>query len=174
MMTPKDHEDFDRFMDSAVAALQAKLIATERKLRDDEHVKAFEELLGDDLLRAYERLTPTEKERERHFKRFRDFQKWVGEIRMPYSAATAGLYLLDMLMIQHRSVADLKAAAASIKFVHSQAGYSLDEAFIEAALDVATEIASGGGDNGGGQPVVNDDPPPPTEHELPMAAGAMS
>ena len=92
---------------------------------------------------------------------------------MPYSGATAGLYLLDMLTMQHQSVADLKAAAASIKFVHEQAGYHLDPAYLEAAIAVATEIANGPGDDGGGETVAPNSPPsPPTDqHEpLPMAA----
>ena len=99
-MTTRDHEDFDRFMNEAVPAVQAQHISAARKLRDDEHAKAFEELFGDQVLAVYQRSTPSEQERLRHYKRFRAFQAWVGEIRMPYHGATAGLYLFDMLTIQ--------------------------------------------------------------------------
>ena len=49
-MTTRDHEDFDRFMNEAVPAVQAQHISAARKLRDDEHAKAIEELFGDQVL----------------------------------------------------------------------------------------------------------------------------
>ena len=75
----KRYADFDNFMDQAVPAVQAQHKGAERKLRDEEHAKEFEALFGDQVLAVYQRSTPTEKERSRHYKRFRAFQTWTGE-----------------------------------------------------------------------------------------------
>jgi len=91
---------------------------------------------------------------------------------MPAHGAVIGCYLLHLATIEHKSLPELRAAADGIVFVHEQRGHHVDPAYIEAALDVAAEIASGG-DDGGGEVITPADPPPPTNNEaLPLAAGA--
>ena len=155
-----------------VAAVRAERNAAERKLVADECVKAIDGPFADQLLAAYKRLTPSEEVRKRHCQKFRDFQAFAngaGAQVMPAHGAVVGCYLLDLLM-DHKPLVELRAAADAIQFIHHEKGHHVDEAYISAALDVAAEIANGPGDDGGGEPVTND-PPPPAGHEpMPLAA----
>ena len=163
-----EHANLLATIETGAKARHAKAVASER---DGEHAREFEDLFSEQLLAAYTRLTPPEKLRERLYKRFRDFQMWVGAIAMPYHGSTAGLYILHLTTMEHKSLSEVKAAADAIRFVHEQAGFHIDPAYIEAALAVAAELASGG-DDGGGETADNPPPPPADYGALPLAAGA--
>ena len=168
----KRFEEFDNFIDEAVAAAKERNADAERKFADGVCVQAFEGPFADQLLAAYQRRMPSEKLREQHYQAFRGFHTFAkngGASLMPAHGAVIGCYLLHLATIEHKSPPELRAAADGIVFVHEQRGHHVDPAFIEAALDVAAEIAGGG--DGGGEGVTPADPPPPTSHEaLPLAA----
>jgi hypothetical protein len=163
----------DDLVEDGAKLRRDRLAASERDAVNAQFVEAFDIPFADELLAAYRKLAPAELLKARHLKRFAKFQEFAksgGAEVMPAHPAVIGCYLLHMLTIEKKSLGDLRSAGEAITFVHAEKGHAVDQAYILAALDIATELASGGGDNGGGESVSTTDPPPLTEEPMPLAA----
>jgi hypothetical protein len=171
-----EHADLLAIIEEGAKARCDKVVASEREILNAEYIKAFEGPFADQLLAAYQRLTPPEEVRQQHYEKFRAFQAFAkngSTEALPAHGAVIGCYLLHLLTIEHKPPAELKSAADAIVFVHQQKGFHVDGAYIEAALDVANELASGGGDDGGGS-VVDGGSPPIIDAPMALAAAGAS
>jgi hypothetical protein len=163
--------DFRRVDANRRCEAQARAAIRQAALQD--YITAdFEQRFEQELRDAYARLRPPEQ--RKHFDGFIKFAREHGLDPLPALPALAAGYLLSMAIHGKAPLDDIKLAYKSIIYAHDLKELYVDRTFLDAAMQVISEIGRDGGGGGGGKLI----PLTPTRtqitagsDEMPLAAG---